>query len=196
MGFTEHFAERLREKELRFRKTHLGAEQRTGDAGGQGAYSYTAYRECAAAAALECVSLVASVVLIGIAFVLLSHADSIWYVLAALAAVILFRHLTKLLIRLLNNVLVKRNIRKDAEYAAYFALQYPEHAQLCAELNEIYAANPDAVPAEEIRARMTGARSRDERILRAVGYAGLGFLVLIAAAFVIFIIWVIHETNN
>ena len=39
-------------------------------------------------------------------------------------------------------------------------------------------------------------KNQDERILRAVGYAGLGLLVLIAAAFVIFIIWVIHETNN
>ena len=77
MGFTDDYAERLRRKQLRFRKTHLGAEQRTGDAGGQGVYGYTAYHECSAAAVLECVSLVATVVLIGIAFVLLSHADSI-----------------------------------------------------------------------------------------------------------------------
>ena len=195
MGFTDDYAERLRRKQLRFRKTHLGAEQRTGDAGGQGVYSYTAYHECSAAAVLECVSLVATVVLIGIAFVLLSHADSIWYVLIALAAVILFRHLTKWLIRLLNNAIVKRKIRMDAEFAAYFALQYPEHAQLCTELNEIYAANPDAIPAEEIRTQINDARSRDEKILRAIGYAGLGFLILTAIAFVLFIKWVIRETT-
>ncbi|MBR5364206.1 MAG: hypothetical protein IK134_12915 [Oscillospiraceae bacterium] len=117
------------------------------------------------------------------------------HVLIALAAVILFRHLTKWLIRLLNNALVKQKIRKDAEYAAYFALQYPEHAQLCAELNEIYAANPDAIPAREIRMQIKSSRSKDEKILRAVGYAGLGFLILIAIAFVIFAAWVIRETT-
>ena len=193
MRFTEHYGERLRRKQLQFRKTHLGAEQRTGDAAGQGAYSYTAYHECPAAAVLECLSLVAAVILIGAAAVWLRRAGSMLHVLIALAAVILFRHLTKWLIRLLNNALVKQKIRKDAEYAAYFALQYPEHAQLCAELNEIYAANPDAIPAREIRMQIKSSRSKDEKILRAVGYAGLGFLI--AIAFVIFAAWVIRETT-
>ena len=195
MGFIEQYGERLRRKQLRFRQTHLGAEQRTGDAAGQGAYSYTAYHECPTASVLECLSLVAAVILIGAAAVWLRRAGSMLHVLIALAAVILFRHLTKWLIRLLNNALVKQKIRKDAEYAAYFALQYPEHAQLCAELNEIYAANPDAIPAREIRMQIKSSRSKDEKILRAVGYAGLGFLILIAIAFVIFAAWVIRETT-
>lgn len=195
MGFAERRSAGLREKQLRFRKTHLGAEQRLGDAAGQGAYSYTAYHECSAAALLECLSLVGTVVLIGAAFVLLAHADAWRYVLIALAAVILFRHLTKYLVRLLNNYLVKRKISADTEYAAYFALQYPEHAPLCAELNEIYAANPDAVPAKEIHTQIRDGRSRDIRILRAIGYAGLGLLILAAIAFAVFTAWVIRETT-
>ena len=195
MGFIEQYGERLRKKQLRFRQTHLGAEQRTGDAAGQDAYSYTAHHECSAAAVLECLSLVGTVVLIGVEAVWLRQVKSIWYLPIALAAVILFRHLTKRLVRLLNNALVKHKIRTDAEYAAYFALQYPEHAQLCTELNEIYAANPDAIPAEEIRTQINDARSRDEKILRAIGYAGLGFLILTAIAFVLFIKWVIRETT-
>lgn len=133
--------------------------------------------------------------LIGAAFVLLAHADAWWYVLIALAAVILFRHLTKYLVRLLNNYLVKRKISADTEYAAYFALQYPEHAALCSELNEIYAANPDAIPAKEIRTQIRDGRSRDIRILRAIGYAGLGLLILAAIAFAVFTAWVIRETT-
>ena len=113
----------------------------------------------------------------------------------ALAAVILFRNLTRFQIRLLNNFLVKRKISADTEYAAYFALQYPEQAALCRELNEIYAANPDAIPAKEIRSRMQEQNSKDVRILRAIGYAGLGLLILLAIAFIAFIVWVIHETT-
>lgn len=195
MSFRAHYSERLQEKQRRFRRTHLGAEQRFGDAAGQGAYSYTAYQECAAAAGLEALSLVGTVVLIGAAFVWLSKSGSIVKVLIALAAVILFRNLTRFLIRLLNNFLVKRKISSDTEYAAYFALQYPEQAALCRELNEVYAANPDAIPAEEIRARMQEQNSRDVRILRAIGYAGLGLLILFAIGFIAFIAWVIHETT-
>ena len=96
------YAAHLQKKRIRFGRTHLGAEQRFGDAAGQGAYSYTAYHECTAAAALECLSLVMSVVLIGAASVWLRTHGSLRNVLLALAAVLLFRHLTKWLIRLLN----------------------------------------------------------------------------------------------
>lgn len=195
MSFAERYTAGLHEKQLRFRKTHFGAEQRFGDAAGQGAYGYTAYHECSAAMLLECLSLVGTVVLIGAAFVWLSTAGGIVKVLIALAAVLLFRHLTKYLVRLLNNFLVKRKISADAEYAAYFAMQYPEHAKLCAELNEIYAVNPDAIPAKEIRTQIQDGRSRDIKILRAVGYAGLGLLILAAIAFAVFTAWVIRETT-
>lgn len=43
--------------------------------------------------------------------------------------------------------------------------------------------------------QIKSSRSKDEKILRAVGYAGLGFLILIAIAFVIFAAWVIRETT-
>ena len=49
--------------------------------------------------------------------------------------------------------------------------------------------------AEEIRARMQEQNSRDVRILRAIGYAGLGLLILFAIGFIAFIAWVIHETT-
>ena len=43
--------------------------------------------------------------------------------------------------------------------------------------------------------QMRDGRSRDIRILRAIGYAGLGLLILAAIAFAVFVAWVIRETT-
>lgn len=194
MGWLNRRQMRLNEKSVRFGNTHLGAERKTGSAG-QTEYPYIAYRESNAAAWLELCSILSVVCGMGLLFVLPdSKKDSPAEILLFAAGMIVVNRLFAVLARLVNNAQVRKRIVNDTDYAYVFAYKYPAQAHVCAELNPAYAANPDAVPAEQIRQKLEQERNDSEKTRRIILAAGLGFLVLVLIAAILFFAWVIRET--
>lgn len=83
----------------------------------------------------------------------------------------------------LNDICVKRKIKENADFAKYFAVTYPQYSELCEELNDEYAVNPDAVPYRDFHPKRQLA-------MNIAALIGLGLLFLIAAAAIIACIWV------
>ena len=74
-------------------------------------------------------------------------------------------------------------------------MKYPEQAHICRELNEMYAANPDAVPEEEIRAEIEAKEIAGSTGIRIAGYVLFAFFLLLSAAFIGFLIRAYRETT-
>ncbi|MBQ8922648.1 MAG: hypothetical protein IJ060_10920 [Oscillospiraceae bacterium] len=178
-------------KNARFAERHLGARQYTGNAGTI-SYPYTAYRESGWGAFLELFSILAFIAGAGAGFVMLSDAGHLWQVFAVLAALFIGKLLLSELARIVNNAHVRYKIRHHADYAEYFAFMYPAQEHLCRELNEIYAANPDADPELRVRLQMKLEERDDSRMKKVILILGLGFLILVLIAAVAGCIWVQH----
>lgn len=186
------FHERRR---LRFGASHLGAVRRSGNAGGYD-FPYIAYHESFAAECLELTSIIAVVAGLGLMYVLLSSEQNSLsdYGLFALGIFAVNRAFA-LSARAVNNASVKRRIASDIDYAREFAVKYPEQAYICRELYEHYAANPDAVPADEIRRRYEARECGEQRKVRIFGYVLFILFLLLSAAFTGFLIWAYCETT-
>ena len=116
------------------------------------------------------------------------------YLLAA-GGILLVNRIFAVSAKYVNNAQVKKRIVNDTDYAYEFAYRYPEQAHICRELNPAYAANPDAVPAEQIRERLRQRADGSETARKIICAAGLGFLFLVLLAAIAFCMWVYRETT-
>lgn len=171
--------ERQEQKRIRFGNTHPGAKQRSGSAGTID-YPYIAYNECGAAMLLELCSVLSVIAGLGLVSVLLGGRNAALsdYLLAA-GGILLVNRAFAVLAKYVNNAQVRKRIAADTDYAYEFAYKYPEQAHLCTELNPCYAANPDAVPAEQIREKLEQEANGFEKTRKIICVAGLGFLFLV-----------------
>ena len=149
-----------------------------------------------AAGFLELGSILAVIAGMGLMFVLLdseknSFSDYCLFALGIFAGNRAFA----LLAWKVNNAQVRCRITRDEQYAREFAVKYPEQAYICRELNEMYAANPDAVPEDEIRAEIERKEITETTSVRIVGYILFAFFFLLSAAFIGFLIWAFRETS-
>ena len=192
----ESYRERAEKRRIRFGNMHLGAFRCSGFAGGYD-FPYIAYHESFAADCLEITSIIAVVIGMGLMYVLLgSEKNSLSdYCLFALGIFAVNRAFA-LSARAVNNASVKKRIASDVDYARIFAVKYPEQAHICRALNEIYAANPDAVPEEVIRARIAAKETANSRTARKIGYVLFVFFLLLSAALTVFLIWAFCETTE
>lgn len=186
---------RTEQKRIRFGNTHLGAKRRSGSAGTID-YPYIAYHECGTAMLLELCSILSVIAGLGLIYVLLGSEKNVLsdYLLAA-GGILLVNRAFAVSAKYVNNAQVKKRIISDTDYAYEFAYKYPEQAHICTELNPAYAANPDAVPAEEIREKLEREANGFERTRRILCAAGLGFLFLVLLAAIVFCVWVYRETT-
>ena len=188
----DRYRAHLRQREAKFRARHLGAERATGSTG-RDSYPYIAYHESHAAAVLELCSVLSVIFGMGLMIVLPTEDSAAWSYLAWVIGLVLLNRMLALLARIVNDVQVRHKISTDAEYARYFAAKYPGEAQLCAELNEIYALNPDAVPPEQILAKRQPEPQREARFKRIITAASLSFLLLMFFALMAFCVWAMKE---
>ena len=195
MGLSEQRQEKLKQKRIRFGNTHLGAQQRSGSAGTTD-YPYIAYNECGAAMLLELCSILSVIAGLGLMYALSGSRNSSLsdYLLYA-GGILLVNRGFAVAAKLVNNAQVRKRIVNDTDYAYEFAYKYPEQAHICRELNPAYAANPDAVPADEIREKLTREKKDFEPKRKIICAAGLGFLALALIAMIVFCVWAYRETS-
>jgi len=179
-----------------FHRRYPGCEKRFADIG-QGGFQYIAYLECNAAAVLELCGILTVIFTVGAAVVYLrehppDHAAAVFlWLIGVYFSGIPFR----VLARVVNNVSVRKRIRTDSDYAYYFAWKYPEQKALCAELNAQYEAYPDAVPAAVFAAKAAMQEKRERPLRRILCVVGIGILAALMIGFVLFCLWVKHETE-
>ena len=187
--------ERTERKRIRFGNTHLGAKLRSGNAGTID-YPYIAYNECGIAMLLELCSILSVIGGLGLIYVLLGGGEyGLSDYLLAAGGILLVNRIFAVSAKYVNNAQVKKRIVNDTDYAYEFAYRYPEQAHICRELNPAYAANPDAVPAEQIRERLRQRADGSETARKIICAAGLGFLFLVLLAAIAFCMWVYRETT-
>lgn len=192
MGLRDRYGEHLRKQDVKFRETHLGAERKSGDAGGT-PYPYIAYHESNAAAFLELCSILSVIFGMGLMIVLPTGDSSVPAYLAWLAGIVIVNRAFAAAARSVNNRQVREKITLDADYARYFAAAYPEQAHLCTELNELYAMNPDAEPAPDTQMQQKTQAARDKKLKTIITAAYLGFLLVLFLALMAFCVWAMHE---
>lgn len=192
MSVRGSYGEHLRRQTAKFRETHLGAERKSGDAGGT-PYPYIAYHESNAAAFLELCSILSVVFGMGLMIVLPAGDSSVLTYLAWIAGIVIVNRAFAAAARRVNNRQVREKITLDVEYARYFASVYPEQAHLCTELNELYAMNPDAAPAPDTQMQQKAQTARDEKLKKIITAASLGFLLVLFIALMAFCVWAMHE---
>ena len=195
MGLTEKRRTRLEQRRIRFGNTHLGAKRASGNAGTFD-FPYISYSESNAAGWLEVCSILSVIFGMGLMYTMLQNAEGFAPYLWFAAGIFLVNRAFALLAWKVNNVQVRRRIVNDTDYAFEFAYKYPEQAHICGELNPAYAANPDAVPAEQIREKLRQESRSFDRTRRLICIAGLSLLVLILIGAIIFCRWVIRETSG
>lgn len=192
MGLSDRYGEHLRRKDARFRERHLGAARKSGNAGGN-PYPYIAYHESNAAAFLELCSILSVVFGMGLLIVLPSDDADVWTYLAWLAGIVIVNRMLAWAARAVNDAQVRQKISTDTEYARYFAAAYPEQAHVCAELNELYAMNPDAGLTLDTKMQQKTQAARDEKLKQMITVVSLGFLLVLFIAFMAFCVWAMHE---
>lgn len=166
------------------KKNKLGAEKIFANIAAYGGFTYTDYKECGAASLIEY-----SVIFLtigGLAAIVLTIMK-IGLAKAAIAVIslIIADILLKILAGAVNDRLVKRKIGGNAEFAKYFAAEYPEHAELCEILNEEYAVNPDGIPDVDFHPN----REKSQKATNVIKYIGLGILLLASIGIFILAKW-------
>lgn len=182
----------MRSSAQRFAETHLGAKRMTGTAGTY-SYPYIAYRESNSAAFLELCSVLAVIAGLGLMFALHDSEKGFSCVLLRAAEIFLANRLFAVLARIVNNAAVRRRIINDTDYAYRFAAKYPAQAHICCELNMVYAANPDAVSPEELRAMIADEPHISEKLRKTILIGSLSFLGLVCIGLIAFVLWAMHE---
>ena len=179
-----------------FQRRYPGAVRQYIDIG-QGGFFITAYRESNLAAFLELCSILSVIAAVGLTFVYLRDhpPENKWMVLLCVPAVLCSGMPFKWLARAANSVIVRNRIRKDNDYAYYFAWKYPDQKNLCEELNMQYAAYPDAVPETVFLEQEARQKQKDEPLRKILCTGGIGILAAVAVGFVLFCLWVRRETE-
>lgn len=173
------------------RKRRLGAGKIIANISTYGSFTYTDYKECGIAALLEyCVIFLT---IGGLAAIVLTI-RKIGPAKAAIAVISLI--ITDILLKMLsgavNDLLVKRKIGENAEFAKYFAAAYPEHAELCEILNEEYAVNPDVIPDVDFHPD----RAKLQKAANVIKYIGLGILLLACVGIFVLAKWLDKYVNE
>lgn len=168
----------------------LGAEKIFANISIYGVFTYIDYKECIVAALIEYGAVFLTIG--GLAAIILT----VMKIGPANAAVsVVFLIIANILLRLLagavNNLLIKRKIGDNAEFAKYFAVAYPEHAELCRSLNEEYAINPDVIPDVDFHPNKT----KIQKVVNVIKYIGLGILVLACFGLYILAKWLEKNVN-
>ena len=179
-----------------FQRRHPGAVRKYAEIG-QGGFYYTAYCESNLAAMLELCSILTVVVMAGVAVIYLREhpPENMWIAVLCVPAVFCTGIPFRWLARTANYAIVRNRIRTDTDYAYYFAWKYPDQKALCTELNMQYAAYPDAVPEQVFLEKEARQKQKDEPFRRIILFAGFGLLTALAVGFVLFCLWVKHETE-
>ena len=163
------------------KRERLGAEHvMTG--GYHVSLSYWYYKESGLAAALEYLGIFLAVFTFG-AVVINVNSIGLKKGLINIALALLLNIPIKLGAAALNDFCVRKKIRDNAEFAKYFAETYPQHSDLCKELNDEYAAYPDGIPYRDFHPGRQIA-------MNIAAIAGLILLALIAIAAIAGCIWV------
>lgn len=159
----------------------LGAEKVNVN-GYQVSFTYWYYKESDLAAAVEYFGIFLVVFTCG-AVILNAYRIGVARGLINIALSLLLNYPIKKCAAVLNDFCVRKKIRESADFAKYFAVTYPEHSNLCGELNDEYAVNPDAIPYRDFHPKRQLA-------MNIFALAGLILLFLIAVAFIAGCIWV------
>lgn len=173
------------------KKSKLGAEKIFADIPPYISFTYTVYKECAIAALIEYGVIFLTVG--GLAAIVLTIMR-IGVAKAAIAAIslIIVDILLRILAGAVNDHLVKRKIGENAEFAKYFAAEYPEHAELCEILNEEYAVNPDMIPDVDFHPN----RETSQKAANVIKFIGLGILLLASIGIFILAKWLDKYIRN
>lgn len=173
------------------KKSKLGAEKIFADIPPHVSFTYTVYKECAIAALIEYSVIFLTVG--GLAAIVLTIMK-IGLAKAAIGGIslIIADILLKILAEAVNDHLVKRKIGENAEFAKYFAAEYPEHAELCEILNEEYAVNPDMIPDVDFHPN----REKTQKAANVIKYIGLGILLIASIGIFILAKWLDEYLSN
>lgn len=145
-------------------------------------FKYTYYKESFWANVVECSALL--LVVLGAAIGVLNvDTLKIWGgILVFLAAFVAHFGVKKLAAKV-NTYTMEKKIAEDVSYAKYIAVTYPEMTLRCLELNSDYAECGDKILFEDFHPK----RQRNNMIIQIVG---LGVLLAILAAIIIFFVYI------
>lgn len=173
------------------KKKKLGAKKIFANIAAYGVFTYTDYKECGAAALIEYSSVFLSIGWLAV-IVLNIMKIGIANAAAAIVLLIVVNIMLRILAGAVNDFLIKRRIGENAEFAKYFAAVYPEHAELCKDLNEEYAVNPDMIPDVDFHPN----RAKKQKAVNVIKYIGLGILVLVCAGLFVLAEWLDRYVSN